>query len=192
MIKLLLSLSGIFISVLFLKEPACQSNSSKESGVLPLAVGNEWIYLDSVTEDGKLVSVSPDTLRIERTSSLENKTTYIFNDGKEMMVRGDTLFQLAMQRGGAKFPTTVFYPSESESSYNYMFGGDVAVQRTVSRMSGCPKNAWNGSKCYRVTDSCHGEIIFIYGIGIYREKLTQCASPAKNFTVKTLVSVKFK
>ncbi|MFI5135822.1 MAG: hypothetical protein ACHQD9_08220, partial [Chitinophagales bacterium] len=156
MIKMFFSLCGIFSSILFLKESSCQTKSSLHNGMLPLAIGNEWIYIDSVTEEGKLISVSNDTLRIEKISSFENATTYLFNDGREMMVRGDTLFQLVLQRGGSKFPTVVFYPSETESSFNYAFGGDVVVQRTVNRMSDCPKSAWSNSKCYKVTDSCHG------------------------------------
>lgn len=186
------SLSAVLIATLLLRDPSCQEKSSNGNSLLPLKVGNEWIYRDSVVEEGKLVSVVVDTLLIEKTSSFENSTTYLFSDGKEIMQRGDTLFQIVSQRGGYKFPTMLFYPSETESSFNYAFGGDVVIQRTVNRLSACKKNDFNISRCYKVSDSCSGEILFGYGVGIYREKTTDCSSPSKNYTVKTLIAINFQ
>jgi hypothetical protein len=186
------SLSVVLISTLLLRDPSCQEKSSGKSSLLPLSVGNTWIYRDSVVEDGKLVSVSNDTLRIEKKSSFENSDTYLFSDGKEIMQRGDTLFQIVSQRGGYKFPTMIFYPSETASSFNYAFGGDVVMQRTVSRLPACRKNDFNISRCYKVSDSCGGEISFGVGVGVYREKATDCSSPSKNYTIKTLIAVNFQ
>src|ERR1041385_2416609 len=93
-------LYSMLILIVLTTDSKCQKKSAAESILLPLAVGNEWIYRDSTVEDGKLTSVINDTLRIEKISSFENTPTYIFSDGKEIMQRGDTLFQIVLQRGG--------------------------------------------------------------------------------------------
>ena len=185
------SFAGFILALFLIKESSCQKTSSATNSLIPLSVGNEWIYRDTVVEDGNIVSVSMDTLRIEKTSSLDNNTTFVLSDGKEIMQRGDTLFQIVSQRGGYKFPTPLFYPSETESSFNYAFGGDVVMRRTVNRNINCPKNEWTITKCYTVKDDCKGETIFMYGLGIYREKITQCASPAKDYTSRTLIKTNF-
>jgi hypothetical protein len=109
------------------------ANSSK--GFFPLAAGNYWIYRDSTFSNGKLASVSSDTDRIVSESNWNGKKTFILNDQKELLVSGDTLYQLTMQRTGAKFPTPVIIASEKEISYNYLFGGDVVMQKTVSKLT---------------------------------------------------------
>jgi len=177
--------------ILLTADSTCKKDSPAGSALLPLKLGNEWIYRDSTVEDGNLISTTNDTLRIEKTSSFENSPTYIFSDGKEILQRGDTLFQIVSQRGGYKFATKLFYLSETESSFNYAYGGDVMMQRTVSRLPGCPKNEWGASRCYYVKDGCQGEMTFAVGVGILREKTTQCFSPAKNYSIKTLISVHF-
>lgn len=188
---LFFSAAGIFVAVMFLKEPACRHHSGVGHS-FPLAAGNEWIYRDSVVENGLLISVSFDTLRIEQVSAFEGTTSYVFNDGKEMTLSGDTLFQLVTQRGGHKYATPFFIPSETETSYNYAFGGDVMIQRSVKQLTNCPAVEWQVTKCYLVSDGCRGGMIVGAGVGIIREVMTECRSPKENYTSKTLVAMNLK
>jgi hypothetical protein len=191
MTNTLFSCMALLTSVLLMKEPSCRSPRGEQSGLFPMAFGNEWIYLDSVIENGKLVSVRYDTLRIERTSEFESKASYIFSDGKEFMQNGDTLFQLVTQRGGFKFATPYFIATETETSFNYAFGGDVVIQRTVTRERQC-STQWASGNCYRISDGCRGGLVFLAGTGIISERHTACNSPGSNYTSRTLVHVLFK
>ena len=151
-----------------------------------------------VFENGKLISAVNDTDRVTSTSTFEGKTTYIFSDGREMLLDGDSLFQIVQQRNRVKFPTPVFLPTESEVTFNYAFGGDVVKQQTVRLLKDCPivkdsygKNSRSITKCFLITDVCKSETIFGYGIGIIREKKIDCFSPGKNYSVRMLIGVKF-
>ena len=195
----LFSFSGILMVILQMNQSSCQKTKAGSQLLVPLAVGNEWIYLDSVFENGKLISVTNDTDRILNSSTFEGKTTYIFSDGREMLLKGDSLFQIVSQRSGVKFPTPVFLPTETETKFNYAYGGDVVRQQTVALMKDCPirkdsfgKNSWNSSKCFRITDYCNSETIFGFGVGVLREKKIDCAFSEKNYSIRTLIAVKFK
>jgi len=187
--KILFSFTGLLIAVINVQHSACQKTNSPS--LLPLAIGNEWIYRDSVYENGKLISVTNDTDRITSTSTFEGKITYIFSDGREMLLKDDSLFQLVQQRSRVKFPTPVFLSTETEIKFNYAYGGDVVKQQTVTMMKDCLKNSWNVSKCFRITDNCNSEAIFGYGVGVLREKKVDCTSSGKNYSVRTLITVKF-
>ena len=184
--------AGVLLLVLQMNQSSCQKTKAASQSLLPLAMGNEWIYRDSVFENGKLISVMNDTDRIAQASTFEGRTTYIFSDGREMMLKGDSLFQLVRQRSGLKFPTPVFLPTETETKFNYAFGGDVVKQQTVTVIKECPKNSWSISKCFRITDTCNSEVIFGYGVGVLREKKMDCSSSGKNYSVRTLLRVNFK
>lgn len=132
-----------------------------------------------------------DTLVIVGTSNFEGKTTYIFSDGKELLLKGDSLFQVVQQRSAVKFLTPLFLPTETQTTFHYAFGGDVVKQQTVTRMSNCPKTPWKSLKCFRVEDVCHSQFILAYGVGIIREKITDCSTAGKIYTTRTLVAVKF-
>lgn len=182
---------ALLTSVLLMKEPSCRSSQGEQRGLFPMAFGNEWIYIDSVIENGKLIFVTYDTLRIERVSEFEGKASYIFSDGKEFMQNGDTLFQLVTQRGGFKFLTPYFIATETETAFNYAFGGDVIIQRTVTRESQCP-GQWKTGNCYRISDGCRGSMVFLEGTGIINERHTECNSPGSNYTSRTLAQILFK
>jgi len=155
-----------------------------------MAVGNEWFYVDSLFENWRLVSVTRDTDRVSAKSVFEGKTSWMFSDGREMLLNGDTLFQLVRQRSGTKFPTPVFIPAQTETRFNYAFGGDVVKQQTVTKMNGCPKNQWDVSTCFRITDACKSETILGYGIGILKAKTIDCSSGNGNYTIRTLIGIK--
>lgn len=184
----LLSFVVLIISMLQIQQSSCQQDSKINKPLLPLAVGNEWIYSDSVFTDGSFASVKNDTDRIVSRSTFEGNPTFTFSDGRELMLKGDSLFQLVRQRTGLKFPTPVFFPVETETTFNYAFGGDVMKQQTVSKMKACPENSWDASNCYLVTDGCNGERIFGKGTGVIWEKKTDCSS--KDYSVRTLIKMK--
>lgn len=187
----LFSFSGILLVILQMNQSSCQKTKTGSQPLFPLATGNQWIYRDSVFENGKLILVMNDTDRILKTSIFEGKTTYIFSDGREMLLKGDSLFQLVSQRSGVKFPTPVFLPTETQTKFNYAFGGDVMKQQTVTLMKICPANSWSVAKCFRITDTCNGEVIFGYGVGVLREKKVDCSSSGKNYSVRILEGVNF-
>jgi hypothetical protein len=185
----LVSMLFLVISVLFLNESSCQNkNHGEANGLLPTRAGTTWVYRDSVFEDGKLTSVKMDTIRVTENFQYENLTAFRLSDEREFMVMGDTLFQLVRQRGGQKFPTPFFYPSENESTFSYAFGGDVMMQRTVKRLGECPNSEWSKFPCYIASSGCRGDLIFIRGAGIYRETFSDCSSPQRYFSSRTLVS----
>ena len=184
---MLYSFSGLMLAVLLFRETSCETKV-KDAGLIPLAIGNTWIYLDSVYEEGKLSKVYMDTDRVVKTGKYENFTTYIFNDGDEVMVKGDTLFELVSQRSGMKFPTIMFLPSETKLEYNYAFGGDVVTQRTVMPAESCPEAISKISRCYTVTDACRSQSIFATGIGFIYEKNTDCFKTDQNYWVRTLIA----
>lgn len=189
------SFTGLLIAALLLNETQCQQNSAtqnaaapgKSGSVLPMAVGNQWIYNDSVFLQGKINEIVFDTLTILKTGNQNGKTTFIFSDGKELSQSGDTIFQWVSQRSGMRFPTTLFIKSENELSYNYMFGGDVIMERTVSKMKSCDSKIKEAVNCYVVKDRCNAETIFSEGIGIVRERTTDCFGGEKSYTIRTLI-----
>jgi hypothetical protein len=184
--------AGLLLVVLQMNHSTCQKTKPDSHPLLPLAAGNEWIYVDSTFEKGKLVSVKNDTDRITGTSEFQGKKSWIFSDGRELMLRGDTLFQLVRQRSSVKFPTPLFIATETETKFNYAFGGDVMKQQTVKRLHACPKNPWNTSACYSISDDCGNQIIFGAGVGVMRQVTFDCFSGKENYSVRTLREVNLK
>jgi hypothetical protein len=187
----LFSFAGFMLSILMLSEKKCENSSLANSktfaiAILPMAVGNQWIYLDSVFLQGKLMKTNFDTLRILKSGNQNGAATFIFSDGKELSENGDTIFQWVSQRSGVKFPTTYFIKSEDELKYNYVFGGDVIMERTVSRMKNCISKDCEGSACYTVKDRCNAETVFATGIGVMRERTTDCFGGEKSYSIRTL------
>jgi hypothetical protein len=188
----LYSISAFLLSVLFLDESSCNRQAAASSGsraIYPLNVGNYWVYKDSTFSEGKLVSTANDTDKIVRSGEWNGKTTFIFDDGREWFSSGDTIYQLGKQRTGAKFPSPVMMATEKESKFNSMFGGDVAVQKKIEKLSSCPENKWEPSACYKISDTCDGYMINGYGVGILREKTTECFSGNNNYITRTLINV---
>ncbi len=191
----LYSISVFFLSVLFLDESSCNRQaaaSSGSKGIYPLNVGNYWIYKDSTFTESKFVSIANDTDKIVRAGEWNGRTTFIFDDGREWFSSGDTVYQLGAQRTGAKYPSPVMMVTEKESKFNFLFGGDVLVQKTIEKLPSCPENRWNPSACYKISDSCGGYMINGYGVGILREKKSDCFSNKSNYVIRTLTDVHFQ
>lgn len=179
--------------VLLAEQPSCnQQATAKGSVIVPLAVGNYWVYRDSVFTDGQLTLVTNDTDKIVSTEKWNGKTTFIFNEGREWYESGDTIYQLSRQRSGTKFPSPVMMAVEKEATFNYVFGGDVVIQKTIIKLPDCPGGNWNATGCFKIFDSCEGYMIVGYGIGVIREKSSACLAEKSNYSTRTLIDMHVK
>lgn len=158
---------------------------------LPLSVGNFWVYRDSIWESGKLMDVTDDTLRITEEGTYLGHKTYRFNDGKTWFASGDTIFQVYSTRGGGKIHAPVLMASGKPTEFNSLFGGDVVIHKTVSKMETCPIPQWGNYSCYKVKGHCDSYQIVAYGIGIIWEVNKNCGPDSGNYSTRTLVSYSF-
>ena len=69
------------------------STALKSKGIIPFAIGNFWIYADSVWKDGNLQSAGLDTLRITGVSNYNDELWWRFSDGSQLSERNDTVFE---------------------------------------------------------------------------------------------------
>ncbi len=187
------SFSAFFLVMLLTDQSSChQKATANGSSIVPLSVGNYWIYRDSVFTDGQLTLVTNDTDKIVSTASWNDKTTFIFDEGKEWYQSNDTVYQLSRQRTGVKFPSPVMMVVAQEGTFNYVFGGDVVMQKTIVRLPDCPAGQWHSPACFKISDSCEGYMMISYGIGIIREKSSECFAGSKNYSTRTLIEVHLK
>jgi hypothetical protein len=114
----LFSFSAFFLSILLIDQSTCSQQADASSdkggatGIYPLAQGNYWIYRDSIFSDGRFSSIVNDTDKIVSSAEWNGRKTFVFDDGREWFMSGDTIYQLASQRSGFKFPSPVMMPSE--------------------------------------------------------------------------------
>ncbi|HUM46969.1 MAG TPA: hypothetical protein PLD84_08575 [Chitinophagales bacterium] len=189
----LFSFTGILLVILLADQSSCNQQAlAAGSAIYPLAAGNYWVYRDSVFTDGSLTTVTNDTDKIVSTADWNGKTTYTFADGKEWYMSGDTIYQLSRQRTGVKFPSPVMMATEKESNFNYVFGGDVVIQKTIVKLPSCSEGKWQPKSCYKIADNCGGYLIVGYGVGIIREKTSECFSGKNNYTSRTLIDMYVK
>lgn len=197
----LFSFIGLLLLAVVTDHSSCQQQSqgstsattsttaSSKKGIFPLAVGNYWVYRDSTFNDGAFASSSTDTVRISKESNWNGRKTFVFNDGREWYASGDTVYQLHMQRTQVKTSSPALLLTDKESTFNYVMGGDVVIQKTVSRLSACPSSKWNSGTCYKYSDNCGGYTIVNTGVGVLREKIAQCPAGSGEYRTRTLTDV---
>jgi hypothetical protein len=117
-----------------------------DSGGFPLAVGNQWIYLDSSFWGDSLAAVTYDTITIRDEYTDQNGhwwdfSGYLFPFAEVTMSRSDTLFSqqdaTAMLPPGNPlyFTSMEFAPPMGDSSqYRIIVEGDLLSDRTVTRL----------------------------------------------------------
>jgi hypothetical protein len=66
----------------------------KSGSIIPFAVGNYWVYADSVWKDGNQQKTGFDTLRISSVSNYNGELWWKFSDGSQLSERHDTVFEL--------------------------------------------------------------------------------------------------
>jgi hypothetical protein len=153
--------------------------------------GNYWVYTDSAFSGGKLLSVTNDTDKIVSESMWNGKKTYLFDDNREWVGSGDTIYLLTMQRTQVKYPTPMIIAA-ANSSYNYAYGGDVVMQRNVTQLSSCPQNKWGSKSATKSLMPCQGYLVVGAGVGILKERTMDCSSGNENYTIRTLVDAHLK
>jgi hypothetical protein len=70
------------------------NSTLKSNGIVPFAIGNFWVYADTVWKDGNLLSAGYDTLRITDVSDYNEELWWRFSDGSQLSERNDTVFEL--------------------------------------------------------------------------------------------------
>ncbi|MBA3649173.1 MAG: hypothetical protein H0W62_11595 [Chitinophagales bacterium] len=188
----LLYLSMFIITSIVSEKNTCNqvAGSQTSNPIMPLAVGNFWVYLDSVVQEGQL-QIRHDTLKIVSEETWEGKKVFKFSDGKEWYIQHDTIYQVGTQRNRARFSSPVFFLTNDATTFNYVQGGDVVVQKTISKIE-CPEMKWKSEGCYKISDRCDGYTIIAKYIGILRERTEDCYSGSQNFSTRTLLSFSTK
>jgi len=169
----------------FANAPSCRQAAPAHT-FFPLGVGNYWIYRDSLFEDGHLSTVTIDTLRVDSEITWKGRKTFMLSDNRQWYESGDTVYQLGFQRTGVQFPTAIMMPSDTPSTFNFIFGGDVVMTATVTKIV-CSDSKWNASSCYKISDNCGAYLVEAYGIGIIRQLLKPCSSAHQQYTTRTLM-----
>lgn len=186
----LFSFTALLLLLLLADRSSCNRTAPGNiKSLVPLAVGNFWVYADSTFTEGRLAAVSNDTDKIVSTGEWNGKTTFVFNDGREWYAGGDTIYQLSRQRTGTKFPSPVMMATETAATFNYVFGGDVVMQKTIEKLQVCPEVKWQSAVCYKITDHCEGYQVVAAGIGMVREKITACFMQKGSYSTRTLIDL---
>jgi hypothetical protein len=118
----------------------------KDSCVFPLALGNQWIYLDSAFSGDSLTAVTTDTVTITGEYTDQNGHWWVFSSwffpyGRVTMGRADTLFSQQIGEGTPPpgqplyFPWMEFAPPVGDSSrYWIIVEGDLISYRSVAQL----------------------------------------------------------
>jgi len=75
-------------------KPIEYKSNLKSGSIIPFAIGNYWVYADSVWKDGNLQKAGFDTLRISSVSNYNGELWWKFSDGSQLSERHDTVFEL--------------------------------------------------------------------------------------------------
>src|ERR1041385_3301091 len=94
------------------------AQKQKETMLIPLAIGNYWIYSTNNT-------LHPfDTLRIVGTKIIDGDTAFLYNDGELIFERNDSFYDYQTQRIGSTFKCFQYFPSDKKLDYSISVGGD--------------------------------------------------------------------
>jgi hypothetical protein len=140
------------------------AQTQKRVQLIPLAIGNYWIYSTSSK------SQPFDTLIIIGTRIINNDTAFEFNNGELMLDRIDSIYNYQSERIGIPFKCFQYFPFDKRTEYVIVVGGDVLNRRTASKIKGSYKlNGKEYSNCYEFKDSWESDITTICrGIGILK------------------------
>jgi hypothetical protein len=113
---------------------------------LPMALGNQWIYLDSFFEADTLVTVTFDTVSIESEFTDVNGHWWVWSRwqnpfGRTAMIRGDSIY--SQQDAYANLPggTPLYFiskeilpPAGDSTKFMIIVGGDMVYYRDAVRL----------------------------------------------------------
>jgi hypothetical protein len=144
------------------------NNKKNISQFFPLKVGNYWVYSYSNYPD------KIDTIKITNKKIMGLDTAYIYNSNL-WLERNDTIYEFQSQRNGYTFPTIQYFPSDKETEYGAMIGGDVLGLRTVKKLEGSYKvNGKEYFNCYEFKGKSENGFYYIIisqGIGIIETRI---------------------
>jgi hypothetical protein len=133
---------SFLLSINFALSGQTINNKQNSSQFFPLKLGNYWVYSYS-NHPGKI-----DTIKITKNKILGLDTAYYYNSYL-WFERNDTVYEFQSQRSGYSFPTIQFFPSEKETEFGAMMGGEQLIPRTVEKLEGSYKvNGKDFYNCY--------------------------------------------
>ena len=170
--------STILLTVFFVSFSIKGFGQTKHVQLIPLAVGNYWIYSTS----NKFHPL--DTIKIIGTRVIDGDTAYVFNNHEMMFERNDSIYNFQTQRIGIPFKCLEYFPSEKYLEYTIVIGGDVLGRRTVSKIKRPYKlNGKEYSNCFKFSSLDNHQIICM-GVGILRSET--------NTVIRTLIEYQVK
>lgn len=156
---------SLYLILLFLaigfKIPAQVKKVTGNTSLLPLKMGNYWVYTSSQSPEKR------DTVEITRNKVVGMDTAYYFNNTL-MMVKNDTVFEFQPQRNGTGLPSVQYFPSETDANYPILVGGDAWAGRSVKKIKQPYKvKGKEYNNCYEFRDVIYNKsTVFSKGIGI--------------------------
>jgi hypothetical protein len=132
--------------------------------LIPLALGNHWIYYNNNRED------KYDTLEIVDTKIINGDTAFVFNNGQLMSERNDSVYDFQSDRPGIPFKCLEYFPSEETIEFARVVRGDAIDRRMVSKLKRPFKLlGLECTNCYEYSDS-DLYVVICRGIGIVQIK----------------------
>jgi hypothetical protein len=135
-------------------------SNTRNSSLLPLKIGNYWVYSSSQAPDKK------DTIKITRNRIIGSDTCYYFKQSL-MLVKNDTVFEFQLQGNGNPVVSIQYFPAV-DMNYTILVGGDAIAGRSVKRLKAPYKvNGKEYLNCYEFSDKLFNKTtIFAAGVGI--------------------------
>jgi hypothetical protein len=134
-------------------------NPKENSQLIPLKVGNYWVYSYSDQPN------KPDTIIITKRKIIGSDTAYYYS-GKLLMERNDTIYEL----NESEYPAVEYFPSDEETDYKIVSGTNITVRRTVTKLEKAYKVKGKlYSNCYQFVERMGNGFsytIISMGIGI--------------------------
>ncbi len=164
--KFIYSVFLLFIGIHFTLQAQTTSGNKKIKSLLPLKLGNYWVYSSTGEPDKK------DTIKITKNKIAGRDTAYYFKHSL-LMEKNDTIFEFQSQRMGTEKATVQYFPSVNELDYGVVVGGDSWGGRSVKKL----KDPYivNGkayADCYEFRDKfANRTTVFSRGIGIIEMKI---------------------
>jgi hypothetical protein len=143
---------------------SAQFANLKQEQLIPLAVGNYWIYYNSDRNP------QYDTLKIINTQIINGDTAFLYNNGGLIYERNDSVFDYQSQRTGKTFKCLAYFPSEQTVEFTRVVGGDAFSRRMIYKLKKPFKlSGFECSNCYEYSDP-DLKVTVCRGIGIVEIK----------------------
>lgn len=135
-------------------------SDAQNTSLLPLKIGNYWVYVSSQAPDKK------DTIKIVKTKIIGSDTCYYFKQSL-MLVKNDTVFEFQLQGNGNPVASVQYFPAV-DMKYTILVGGDAIAGRSVKKLKAPYKvNGKEYQNCYEFSDKLFNKTtIFAAGVGI--------------------------